>query len=273
MKIRMAVLVSSAALMIVLISHAGRQMTARAEPANTRVPVLVELFTSEGCSSCPPADTVLSDLERTQPVAGAEVIALGQHVDYWNNGHWSDRFSSHAFSARQSDYAAYFYNSQVYTPQMIVDGQAEFVGSDRDRAVQAIARAARTPKADVEISIASASDSSATLQIHIDHLPTVPRGDKAQVLLAVTEDDLHSIVRGGENNGRSLTHNAVVRRLSVLGTAQTGSLFSAQPTVALDSVWNRAHLRAVVFVQTERGHQVIGVGTTPLGEVTTSTDK
>ncbi len=121
-----------------------------------RSPVIVELFTSEGCSSCPPADKVLAELENTQPVAGAEIIALSEHVDYWNYIGWSDPFSSEAFSARQGAYASVFNNDGVYTPQMVVDGQAEFVGSNSEKARTAIARLAKIPKAEVTIDFVSA---------------------------------------------------------------------------------------------------------------------
>src|SRR5499427_8004033 len=119
-----------------------------------RSPVIVELFTSEGCSSCPPADEVLAQLQQTQPIAGAEVIALSEHVDYWNYIGWSDPFSSSSFSARQQTYAqAFGQQDRVYTPQMIVDGQTEFNGSAMNKAREEIAKAARSPKADVRIGI------------------------------------------------------------------------------------------------------------------------
>ena len=110
-----------------------------------RTPVLVELFTSEGCSSCPPADKLLIQLKQNQPVAGAEVIALGQHVDYWNSIGWADRFSSPQFSARQQQYADRL-NDGPYTPQMVVDGTTSVVGNDSNEVSRTIARAAAKSK-------------------------------------------------------------------------------------------------------------------------------
>ena len=118
--------------------------TSAAQTAQTnRTPVLVELFTSEGCSSCPPADALLAKLDQTQPISGAEVIVLGEHVDYWDNLGWHDRFSSANITARQSAYTQRFGLDSNYTPQMVVDGSVQFVGVDNGQAVQAIARAAR----------------------------------------------------------------------------------------------------------------------------------
>src|SRR5258708_16748376 len=114
--------------------------------------VVVELFTSEGCSSCPPADDVLSQLAHRQPVPGVEVLTLGEHVDYWDRLGWRDPFSSPAFSARQSNYdARVFHADQVYTPQLVIDGRLERVGSDAHAVQRAIEQAATRSKASLRV--------------------------------------------------------------------------------------------------------------------------
>src|SRR3984893_16188948 len=117
-----------------------------------RTPVLVELFTSEGCSSCPPADALLAKLDQTQPIDGAEIIVLGEHVDYWDGQGWHDRFSSHQYTERQNEYCGRLHVDSAYTPQMIVDGTDQFVGNDAAHAVRAIQHAAETPKIKLTLS-------------------------------------------------------------------------------------------------------------------------
>ena len=181
------------------------------------------------------------------------MIALGEHVDYWNHGGWADPFSANKFSARQSDYSRSFGLDNVYTPQMVVDGKAQFVGGDDDEARAAIARATRQPKADVSVT-ASGTDA---VSVQVTHVPPSAHRDPADVLLAITEDGLSSSVRGGENAGRHLAHSAVVRRLVPLGTVQGGT-FTARAPLDLSANWRREHLRAVVFVQERGSRRIIG---------------
>lgn len=113
--------------------------------------VLLELFTSEGCSSCPPADQLLETLDRTQPVSGAQIIVLSEHVDYWNRLGWTDPFSSTLFTQRQQDYVTQLHLDSAYTPQLVVDGQQDVVGSD-ERAVRAvILKAEKQPKCSINL--------------------------------------------------------------------------------------------------------------------------
>jgi len=220
-----------------------------------RTPVLVELFTSEGCSSCPPADAVLSSLVHRQPVPGAFVVALGEHVDYWDNGGWTDPFSSHALTVRQNNYASSFHNSTVYTPQMVVDGQTEFVGSDDGKASAAIARAARLPKA--QVSVAPGAQPG-VYAVSVRGLPRLARDDAADVYFAETEDGLRSQVGGGENSGRTLTHVAVVLSLEKIGTAKAGETFSVQHRVSSSSQRQGGSRKVLVFVQARSSRRVLG---------------
>jgi len=223
-------------------------------------PVLVELFTSEGCSSCPPADALLSRLLRTQPVHGAEIIALEEHVNYWDSLGWRDPFSSDAVTTRQTEYGAAFGGSEVYTPQMVVDGRAQFVGSSDSDAVHAIRAASQSPKPVVQLSW----DKDDTLVIHVEPLTNAEQGDGQQLFLAVAENMLHSDVRRGENAGRALEHNGVVRHLLPLGKiASAPAGFTSTVTVHPSRDWNRANLSVVVFVQERHSRHVLAAASIP----------
>ena len=226
------------------------------------IPVIVELFTSEGCSSCPPADEVLARLEKTQPVPGVEIIALSEHVDYWNRLGWADPYSSAQYSERQSQYGQAFGRGSIYTPQMVVEGRIEFVGSDLDKARDAIARSARSPRASVQIARSSNQDNAKKdqmrLNVRIDNLPDSSAGDMPEVWLAITETNLNSSVSRGENAGRKLTHTAVVRRLSSIGHISSEGVFSAEPVIDIAKGWKRKDLRAVVFVQERKSRHMLG---------------
>jgi hypothetical protein len=242
-----------------------------AAPVSTaRTIVIAELFTSEGCSSCPPADEVLSQLVHRQPVAGVEVLALGEHVDYWDRLGWRDPFSSPAFTARQSEYdAQVFHTNNIYTPQLVVDGQLERVGSDVIAVQRAIKQAAQAPKAAVGVTVGNATDRELHVEVHVDMPPGLAIGDTADVLVAVTEDNLVTDVRRGENGGRTLKHSAVVRRLTAVGAlAAQDRSFSTTASVPWAREWNSDNVRVVAFLQERRSRRIVGAGVATIGQPT-----
>ena len=231
----------------------------------SRSPVIVELFTSEGCSSCPPADAFLQRLDRSQPVKTAELIVLSEHVDYWDDIGWKDPYSSHEYSERQSAYAAQFGNASIYTPQMVVDGHFEFVGSDERRAGQAIKEAAKAPKVPVHISLGSSDDKTTVVHIEAGPLPLAARNQSAGVFLALADNTDESQVSRGENAGRTLQHVAVLRNLTRIGAVDASSQFSRDINLDLKSK-NRANLRLVAIVQEPDAGRVLGAGLTRLSK-------
>jgi hypothetical protein len=215
-------------------------------------PVLVELFTSEGCSSCPPAEALLAKLGTEQSIAGAETIILEEHVDYWDDGGWRDPYASAALTKRQEEYA-FVLSGGVYTPEMVVDGRAAFVGSlvrDARREIEAATGAA---KAEVQLnwvkSESGAGDGSPALHIHVGKLPSTAEGTKPEVFLAIAENHLHSNVLRGENSGRALDHDGVVRQFTRLGKADVSS--------------DTAFGGAVVFVQDPHTRRIFAVSAIP----------
>lgn len=243
---------------LVILRHTSTTLAEQTNPDQPVRPVIVELFTSEGCSSCPPADRLLAALDQQHRLGKAEIIALEEHVDYWDQLGWRDPFSSPQWTRRQQDYAASFKKDGVYTPQMVVDGRAEFVGSSQSQARSAIADAGLQPKADVAISTKEAAPSEVQIRIEVKMLPApAPR---AQVWLAITESGLHSNVLRGENAGEDLHHAAVVRSLRKVGDAKTNleSSYSAEQEIRLDAGWKRENLRFVVFVQDPKSQHILG---------------
>src|SRR5229473_172450 len=233
-----------------------------AEPScddTPRSPVLIELFTSEGCSSCPPADALLERLDRSQRASGADLIVLSEHVDYWNDIGWKDPYSSHIYSERQSAYAAQFGLGSIYTPQMIVDGHFEFVGSDERRAKQAIESATKVMKAPVSISSSSGDEKTTILHIEAGPLPSSISWESAGVFLAIADNSDESHVSRGENAGRTLKHVAVLRDLVPVGTVGRTDKFSRDVAVNLNK-GNRRDLRIMAIIQEPAAGRVWGVG-------------
>ena len=226
-----------------------------ASPASAGQPVVVELFTSEGCSSCPPADALFTELNRQQVSGNADLILLGEHVEYWNSSAWTDRFSASIYTQRQSDYVRQLHLATAYTPQVVIDGHLQTVGSDAATVQRMIAQASNAPH---PAAVWLRLDSAGTLQVNVEDSS---RGGN-RVLLAVTEDYLTTNVGGGENGGRVLKHSAVVRELHPLGTTANGK-FETTVELTPKSDWKKQDLRAIVLVQSPASGQILGAASIP----------
>lgn len=255
---------AAVAIAVVAMAGLGRSVqthlaAAAAEDERLRVPVVVELFTSEGCSSCPPADSLLTKLVATQPVQGARVIALGEHVDYWDRLGWRDPFSSAAFTARQSDYARSLGSSDIYTPQMVVNGGAAVIGSDAAAAAGAIAKAAQDARR-VKVEVATLDGvSPPRAWIRLEPRDGSTFAADLDVVLAVTEDGLSTVVKRGENRGRTLQHTAVTRSLDRIASVGKGSpAWSTTHPLSVGADWKHEHLTIVAFVRDRTTHQIVG---------------
>ena len=226
--------------------------------SETRTPVLVELFTSEGCSSCPPADRFLEKLDR-QPVQGAEMIVLSEHVDYWNHLGWRDPYSASFYSQRQSAYANRFGLDSVYTPQIVVDGTNEFVGSNSGLADKAFQEALGVPKLPVGLSSISAGASN-TLHAHLETgtLDASFGSREAEVYVAVALNRAESQVSAGENAGHRLAHVSVVKSLTMVGALKQGQVLSQDVQLKLGPGSDARGLRLIAFVQEPRQGRVLG---------------
>lgn len=226
--------------------------------ADARTPILVELFTSEGCSSCPPADAFLSKLDQ-RPQAGAEFVVLSEHVDYWNHLGWQDPYSSHLYSARQEAYAERLGSRGVYTPQIIVDGTYEFVGSSTRSASDAFTQALNAHKIPVRLSsIRLVEPSILTAHVEADAIIPSHNFEGAEVYVAVALSRAESHVMRGENGGRILAHTAVVRTLSKIGSLRSGEGFAQDVQLKVEPGTDSRNLRLIAFLQQPHQGRVVG---------------
>jgi hypothetical protein len=217
--------------------------------ASAQNPVVVELFTSEGCSSCPPADALLVQLsQKTSPEVN--LILLGEHVDYWNHDGWTDRFSSAQFTERQTEYEKRLGVAEPFTPQIVIDGHLQLVGNN-----------AAALSHDLQLESAQAKAAQVSLQWEAGNRLKIgvqaPETKHAHVLLAVTEDGLTTAIAGGENNGRTLQHAAVVRQLRDVGSLKNGS-FEKTVEIVPHPGWSAANLKVAVLVQDSDGGPILG---------------
>lgn len=219
---------------------------------SAKTPVLVELFTSQGCPTCPEADKVLAQLENSQPVAGAEIITLAWHVNLWDSFNWKDEFSSPAFTQRQVIYSRVLFISEIYTPQMFVDGTVHFIGSKSDKATKAITQASKIAKPKINLSM---SDGKLLIDI-----PNLPKHETATVYLAYTEDNLVRKIGSGNNEGKTLEHPSVARGMQAVGMINAQmQQYKAETFLQLQSEWKRENLKIIVFVQENATRKIIAV--------------
>lgn len=260
-RIPASILLALTSAVLIVAGTASPQATPKAAAAPARTPVLVELFTSEGCSDCPPADALLARLQQQQPVAGADIIVLEEHVDYWESLGWHDRFSARQFTDRQSAYVQRFRLDDNYTPQMVVDGSDQFVGSDTAHALRTITQAARTPKFALAISPLTADGGRVSGTVSAANAASLPDADLYAALLdaAATTSVLH-----GENGGRTLHHVSVVRAMQRIGSLGAAARAPAAFAFALPKDSTAANARVVVFAQRAGQGTVVAAASAPV---------
>lgn len=241
---------------LALIALAAKVMFGGAPPAHaqsvTRVPVLAELFTSEGCNSCPPADQLLAMWLDEQPIEGVMVVPLSEHVTYWDHQGWKDPFGSQQFTTRQQQYGQRFNLDSIYTPQLVVDGREEYVGSDRRSIERAMRNAAKNVKPELKVTV---SDSASAVTVSASGAGLASEAG-AELWFAVTEDHLAINVQRGENANKVLKHSGVVRALKSAGDASKAGPI----TVSIEPGWKKENLHIVSFVQSRKDRRILSVG-------------
>lgn len=226
--------------------------------------VVVELFTSQGCSSCPPADRLLTHIGETDDFAGEKTVTipLSYHVDYWNRIGWTDPFSSQKWSVRQRRYATALNLRSVYTPQMVVNGIREFVGSNSAKAVEVItSEGQRTAPGWVEIEVNPEGLGSRRLVVDVRaNLGGTAEGASAYAVVVLCESGLVTSVQSGENANRTLANDHVVRALerAFLLTGGDRSEGSERVVFDLERDWNTDRLGVVAFLQSRETMEIFG---------------
>jgi len=221
-------------------------------------PILVELFTSEGCSSCPPADILLEKLDADQPIPGAQLIVLSEHVDYWDHDGWKDPNSSALLTERQTSYERVLGRDTAYTPQMIVDGTAEPRLTNPQQVEDVLQKAKTTPV--IPVRIGEVTVVPGNPDIVLAHIEADANSDKhnAEVYVAVALDHVDSQVLRGENGGRHLTHVAVVQELRKIGKLPKGKSFAEDVRLQLKPGTDPKNIRLIAFVQETGPGKLLG---------------
>lgn len=198
-------------------------------------PTVVELFTSEGCSSCPPADQLLTN---AQSNFGKDIIVLSYHVDYWDRLGWKDPFSKAIFSERQRVYSQKLHTESVYTPQAIVNGQVQFVGSDKKLLWNAISNYKSIDDKVVQLTIDKSNYSSINFEYNFEGLKK-----NEAIIIELILANATIAVKKGENSGNTLSHTNIVQNILSKTTTKGRDSFVVPPHSANDK------FSIVAFVQ------------------------
>lgn len=223
--------------------------------------VLVELFTSEGCSSCPPADALLRQVNGTQTSEGQLIVGISEHVTYWNSLGWRDPFSSTAFTERQDAYSQRFHLEGPYTPQMVINGAEQMVGSDRGALLQAVQKEQEQPSR-MSLRILSVEVSGKSLRVHFSASGELPAHGVDLIAVLADDADRSSVLRG-ENSGRTLAHVAVARSLARVAKVRSAGEGTAQVPIPAEFQALPGH-HLILFAQTPGNGRVLGTDTKPL---------
>ncbi|MFV0387308.1 MAG: DUF1223 domain-containing protein [Pyrinomonadaceae bacterium] len=219
------------------------------QEVTSRSPVLVELYTAEGCPNCPRAEKLLTELKSEQPVKSATIVPLVLHVDYWDKYGLVDIFASPLYTRRQMIYEKLFKYGQVYTPQMIVDGKYAFIGSRKAEALDAINRAAKVNKPRLSI--------SADEKMLVAYFSGLPKHEEATLYLAITQDAIPSRVNSGQG---TYLQTAVTRSLNAISRVSEESVSGEyQFSVDIEKKWILENLNLVVFIQENTSRKILAV--------------
>lgn len=224
--------------------------------------ILVELFTSEGCSSCPPADAILREIDGKRTDAGQLIVGVSEHVTYWNAQGWADPFSSAAYTDRQNAYGERFGLESVYTPQMIINGERQIVGGNSAALLHAFENVAQ--KDALSVQIVSAGIEKNILNVDFTVRGSAP-GRGADIYAILAEDETTSKVLRGENSGRTLSHVSVARSITRIASIKTSTERTVHLPLSTSSQLPPGHGRhLILFAQTVGLGKVLGVDTKPL---------
>jgi hypothetical protein len=237
------------------------QSTASDASAPSPKVILVELFTSEGCSSCPPADALLRQIDGTRPRADQLIVGISEHVTYWNSLGWTDPFSSSIYTDRQNAYGVRFGLDSVYTPQMVVNGTEQFVGSDKSSLVDAI-RKEQGHASHIDLRIISLSFAGNSLTVNFSAVGDAS-ARSADIIAVLADDTDRSSVLRGENSGRALSHVAVARSLSRVAKLQATEQQTVQIPLPPSIRTTQGH-HLILFAQAPGNGPILGADSRPL---------